>query len=770
MGFPRSVVNSAFVRKIFPDAVAVFLLTLMTAVFFSPVLFDDKVFFFRDVVKYTFPEKFVIASALNNGVLPFWNPSIFSGTPFLALLNPSPTYPLNFLLMGDDFISAFCQFLILNYLVLVFSVYALVRFWGISPPAALASGMMAALGGYFLSVFSLGNHFLSVVWTPLVMLSFQKFLLCGRVRYFFLAVTFLTLQTLGGSPETCILAMALLFSSSIFLVGGNARINGCLPRAVAVCGLVFFALGLSAFQLLPTYALIQYSVRDWGLSLEANTMWSLEPQTLMSLFFPVDLAGFMERAYGGLSDVGGISFFPAIFMGVIPAFFLCSGVFLFRTKEIRFWTTMFFIGIFFALGKFNPVYSTLFSWFPLLDMFRYPQKFFFLSAFSLVFLTAFWLKAFTASAEEGRFKLKPMLFLALVLGVALIWVAVWVRGRHAAMTFACVGALVYFCRLFYLKRMTAPQLKWAVLIMLVIDLISSNHMLVPMIDRGFYEKEPALASAVGKYETGYRIYSGPVHAKEIPDRSEFPSAPNLLLGHIFEKERLFPKLGTYYGFEYADGSLGVELKDNWLWIKLFNEFSPEKRIRMLERSNVKYWITLEDEAPPPGAGSPPFLKKVKVLEAALPRAFIVNKIRQDHEAYVNYFNKNFDPLSEALLYEPAQLDYRENFVGQVEEVAYGPNSVTVHSRQNGDGILILLDSYFPGWAAKVDGKEAKIMRANYFYRAVRLGPGSHTVEFNYEPVGFRAGLAISAVTLILITVCAVWSFFQKRKMDNFNNL
>ena len=416
---------------------------------------------------------------------------------------------------------------------------------------------------------------------------------------------------------------------------------------------------------------------------------------------------------------------------------------------------MFFIGIFFALGKFNPIYPYLFSWFPLLDMFRYPQKFFFLSAFSLVFLTAFWLKAFTASAGEGRYKLKPMLFLALVLGVALIWVAVWVRGRHAAMTFACLGALVYFCRLFYLKRMTAPQLKWAVLIMLVIDLVSSNHMLVPMIDRGFYEKEPALAAAVGKYETGYRIYSGPVLAKEIPDRSGFPGAPNLLLSHIFEKERMFPKLGTYYGFEYADGSLGVELKDNWLWSKLFNEFSPEKRLRMLARSNVKYWITLEDEAPSPGAGHPPFLKKVKVLDAALPRAFIVNKTRQDHEAYKNYYDKNFDPLSEVLLYKPLRLDYRENFVGQVKEISYGPNKVTVHSRQNGDGILVLLDSYFPGWRVKVDGKETKLMRANYFY---------------FEPVGFRAGLAISAVTFILIIVCAVWSFFQRRKMDRLNNL
>jgi len=763
MDFLRSIFNTGFSRKIFPDAVAIFLLALLAAVFFSPVLFDDKVFFFRDVVRYTFPEKFVIASFLKNGILPFWNPSIFSGTPFLGLLNPSPTYPLNFLLTGEDFVAGFHQFMVLNYLILVFSVYALVRFWGVSPPGALASGMMAALGGYFLSVFSLGNHFLSVVWTPLVLLSFQKFLLCGKVRYFLISVVCLTFQTLGGSAENCALSTLLLYFSSIFLVSERAQINGWISRTIAVCGLVFFALGLSAFQLLPTYAVMQHSVRDWGLSLEASTMWSLQPHKLTSLFFPEDLTGFMERTYEKVSDIDNISFLPGIFMGVIPAFFLCSGVFLFRTKEIRFWTAVFFIGIFFALGKYNPFYSYLHSWFPFLGMFRYPQKFFFLSAFSLVFITAFWLKAFTASAEEGRYKLRPMLFLTMVLGMALIWVAVWVHWRHAALTFACIIALVFFCRLFYLKRLTASQLKWTVMAMLFLDLIASNNMLIPMIDRDYYDKEPALAASVGKYETGYRIYSGPVHPKEIPDRSAFPAAPNLLLSHIFAKERLLPKLGTYYGFEYADGTVGVELKDNWLWIKLFNEFSPKKRIRMLERSNVKYWITPEDDIPPLGAASPVLLKKVKVLEGTLPRAFIVNKTRQDHEAYYNYFNKDFDPLSEALLYESIKLQFRENFEGHVEEISYLPNKVIVRSRQNGDGILVLLDSYFPGWHAKVDGKDEKIMRANYFYRAVKLGPGSHTIEFDFEPVGFRAGLAISAVTLLLIIICALGSFFLKEK-------
>jgi len=751
-------------KNYLPDLIALLCLTLIVGVFFSPVLFDDKVFFFRDIVKYTFPEKYVIASFLKNGSLPFWNPAIFSGTPFLSLLNPSPTYPLNFLLMGEDFILSFHQFMMVNYFILIYSVYALVRFWGITPPGALASAIIAAFGGYYLSVFSLGNHFLSTVWTPLILLYFQKFLLGGKTRYFLLSVIFLTIQILGGSAENCILSTLILYFTSIFLVDDRALIDGWLRRTLAVGGLIFFALGLSAFQLLPTYALIQHSVRDWGLSFEANTMWSLEPQALTSLFFPYDLAGFMEGTYGNMDAVKNISFFPSVFMGVIPVFFLCTGVILFKTKEIKFWTVVFFVGIFFALGKYNPFYSYLFKWLPMLDMFRYPQKFFFLSAFSLVFLSAFWLQAFTASVEVGRYKLKPMLFLTLVVGMALIWISIWVHWRHAAMTFLSIVILFYLCRLFYKSILTPSQFKWSVLVIILVDLVISNHMVIPLIDRDFYAKEPDLSNSVGKYEAGVRIYSGPIYSDTIPDRSVFPAAPNLLLSHIFEKERLFPKLGTFYGFEYADGSLGVELKDNWLWINMFNKFSPETRLRMLERSNVKYWITTENEAVKQDSGPPIILRKVKVLDGVLPRAFIVNKARRDHEAYQNYFGEDIDPLKEVLLYESLKIENQENFESEVKEVFYGQNSVTVYTKQNGEGILVLLDSYFPGWQAKVDGKKENIMRANYFYRAVKLGPGSHTVEFNYEPVGFRTGLAISSVTMFMIFLCLVASLLTKRKI------
>ena len=49
------------------------------------------------------------------------------------------------------------------------------------------------------------------------------------------------------------------------------------------------------------------------------------------------------------------------------------------------------------------------------------------------------------------------------------------------------------------------------------------------------------------------------------------------------------------------------------------------------------------------------------------------------------------------------------------------------------GYLLLLDTYFPGWSATVNGEPAPILRADYNFRAVSLPAGRSTVCFSYRP-------------------------------------
>jgi uncharacterized membrane protein YfhO len=184
---------------------------------------------------------------------------------------------------------------------------------------------------------------------------------------------------------------------------------------------------------------------------------------------------------------------------------------------------------------------------------------------------------------------------------------------------------------------------------------------------------------------------------------------------------------------------------------------PKKK-RILKRSNVKYWVT-EDYEQLPSPQYPRGVKKVNVFEDALPRAFLVGESRvvPSAEQLDTYYASAFDPLRQVLLAEKVVVKKEKNFSGQVERIEYGPNRVTVKTRQNEEGFLVLLDTWFPGWKVEVDGQPERIYRANYFYRGVKLGPGSHQIEFSYEPVGLRTGFTISGITFILLICLFVLS-------------
>jgi uncharacterized membrane protein YfhO len=159
--------------------------------------------------------------------------------------------------------------------------------------------------------------------------------------------------------------------------------------------------------------------------------------------------------------------------------------------------------------------------------------------------------------------------------------------------------------------------------------------------------------------------------------------------------------------------------------------------------------------------------RLKKLEAALPRAYMVPNMRFGGGLHIlsTYYEEAFDPLLEVLLSESVEFDTSPRFIGKVEQVRYRPNHVTIKTRQQGNGFLVLMDSYFPGWTVKVDGEDKPILRANHFYRAVQLGPGEHTLEFEYFPEGFKLGLVISGISLLLLTLGGLlWGKYLQRSV------
>jgi hypothetical protein len=84
--------------------------------------------------------------------------------------------------------------------------------------------------------------------------------------------------------------------------------------------------------------------------------------------------------------------------------------------------------------------------------------------------------------------------------------------------------------------------------------------------------------------------------------------------------------------------------------------------------------------------------------------------------------------------------------------AYGIHKVRIEVQALKPAILVLTDSFYPGWVALVDGRETPIWRANSLFRAVEVGPGDHTVIFSYRPATFRWGAAITLGMLVLVVI------------------
>jgi hypothetical protein len=94
--------------------------------------------------------------------------------------------------------------------------------------------------------------------------------------------------------------------------------------------------------------------------------------------------------------------------------------------------------------------------------------------------------------------------------------------------------------------------------------------------------------------------------------------------------------------------------------------------------------------------------------------------------------------------------------------SYHRNSVTVSVVAPRAGFVYASESFFDGWTAKINGRPARILPANYAFRALAVAAGSSHIEFRYWPPGLTAGLGVSGVSVVLLFAFAVWSKVEER--------
>ena len=111
---------------------------------------------------------------------------------------------------------------------------------------------------------------------------------------------------------------------------------------------------------------------------------------------------------------------------------------------------------------------------------------------------------------------------------------------------------------------------------------------------------------------------------------------------------------------------------------------------------------------------------------------------------------------------------------KVEIISESNNRLRLQVETAEDSLLVLSDTYYPGWKAfvypvrydsynqgnlvdtnlsyGVDGKEVKIYRANYNFRAIPVEAGEHEIKFIYDPISFKIGALASLLAGIGMVV------------------
>lgn len=133
------------------------------------------------------------------------------------------------------------------------------------------------------------------------------------------------------------------------------------------------------------------------------------------------------------------------------------------------------------------------------------------------------------------------------------------------------------------------------------------------------------------------------------------------------------------------------------------------------------------------------------------------------EALAQVMSQSFDGLRTVIL-ERAQgwqafLDLKNSLPGRSVKLSVNrPNLVEMNIDAPADAILVLTDTFFPGWIARIDGQDAEILHANYLFRAVAVKKGIHHVAFIYQP----NSVLIALVLWVLGALAAVVLLFKNR--------
>lgn len=144
-----------------------FVLIVLTVLFFWRVVFLSEVFYVIDHSVQNFPFRAFFAEGLKQGKLRLWCPYIYSGFPLFAENQSGPLYPLNiffFLLLPAWAAYSYCT--IIHYPLAGMFMYLFLRAFGLQKPGALFGALTFMFSGFLVTHLLHTSMMNAAIWLP----------------------------------------------------------------------------------------------------------------------------------------------------------------------------------------------------------------------------------------------------------------------------------------------------------------------------------------------------------------------------------------------------------------------------------------------------------------------------------------------------------------------------------------------------------------------------------------------------------------------------
>jgi hypothetical protein len=389
-------------------AIALFVLAL---IFFWKIVFTNLILVGLDVFTYFYPYRAYAAELVRQGRLPLWNPYLFMGVPFLANIQTALFYPLNFPLYWLPVPRMISYSIVLHvFLAGLFAYFYACLSLGLDKWGAWLAAAVFAFSGFVGAQVEHVNQLNCSIWLPLLFLLFdlargepwaksrldvnvqaERAKPCGlrsrpegalpfqcyasqRWLYVLLAGLVVGLQFTAGHTQSSYITLFALGLYALFPpLWGKWRNKERWAEAgrslLIYLLIVTMGAAMAAVQLLPTLELSQLSVRGKGLPYHEAASFSLKPRLLLLSLLPTFGSKEVFSEY--------ISY-----LGMIPLTLALVGVLFQRRNPVRpFLILLTALGLFLALGAYNPFYFVLYKLVPGFGLFRAPARWLYLYTF-----------------------------------------------------------------------------------------------------------------------------------------------------------------------------------------------------------------------------------------------------------------------------------------------------------------------------------------------------------------------------------------------------